>query len=365
MSRKRPALRLLGALRQIHHERIRPGTVVRGYASLPPSLHLDYIVPQLQVPTDTQVASVALVGAPNAGKSALSNSLIGNRISAVSRKVNTTRNRVIGACTVDKKQLIFWDTPGIVEQQFVKSLGEERRELTTAGWGAAADADVAVMVVDASRGLLYWKKCAAIAGQLGVVRRGMRVDEGAEGSTEGRGKDGIGKAGLLLVLNKCDVTKPRTRLLEATEFFQENIKSFDYCFDEKVYMVSAYNGRGVDDLRDVLLERTEPGHFEVPEGTTHCDDDLDLIRQHIWEKLLHSIHQEIPYRCKFENDELLELPNGDIYVSEIIRVPHQRNVPIVVGPGGRLISWIRDKTMESASAALGRNIHLKLRVMVA
>lgn len=364
MVRKRPPVRLLGALGRIQNISTREGSLFRCFANLPNSSRLDYSAPLLDEPADTEVASVALVGAPNAGKSSLSNALIRNRVSAVSRKVNTTRSRIVGACTVDKKQLVFWDTPGVVEQQFVKNLGQERRELTTAGWGAAADADVAVMIVDASRGLQYWKKCAAIAGQLGIVRREMHGGNDAENMEEQR-KGGIGRAGLLLVLNKCDITRPRTRLLEATEFFQSSIEDYEYCFDEKVYMVSAYNGRGVDDLRDVLLERTQPGHFEVPDGITHGDDDLELIRQHVWEKLLHSIHQEIPYRCKFENEQLLELPNGDMYVSEIIRVPHRRNVPIVIGPGGQLINWIRDKAMESASIALGRKIHLKLRVLAA
>lgn len=365
MLRRKPALRVFGALQRCSHVGTLPFALARSFSNPPASLRLDYSAPELDVPTKTFVASVALVGAPNAGKSSLSNALIRKRISAVSRKINTTRSRIAGACTVDRKQLIFWDTPGVVERQFVKDLGEERRELTTAGWGAAADADVAVLVIDASRGLQYWKKCAAIAGQLGAIRKEMHTDREASGVGAESGDGGAADAGLFLVLNKCDVTRPRTRLLETTEFFQGNIDGFEEYFDEKVYMVSAYNGRGVDDLRDVLLDRTKPGHFEVPEGTTHCDDDLELIRQHIWEKLLHSIHQEIPYRCRFENDELVELPNGDMYVSEIIRVPHQRTVSIVVGPGGRLINWIRDKTMESASVALGRNLHLKLRVVVA
>lgn len=337
---------------------------MRGMTGFPPPRHLDYLAPQLEAPTDTRVASVALIGAPNAGKSSLSNALIRNRVSAVSRKVNTTRNRIAGACTIEKRQLIFWDTPGLVEQQFVKALGEARRELTTSGWGAAGEADVAVLIVDASRGLQYWKKCAAIAGQIASVRKRTRVHEDTtrDASEEGEAHR---EAALFLVLNKCDKTRPRTRLLEATEFFQENIEGFEECFDEQVYMVSAYNGRGVDDLRDALLDRATPGPFEVPEGMTHCDDDLSLIRQHIWEKLLHTIHQEIPYRCRFENEELEQLPNGDIYMSEVIRVPHARTVPIVIGPGGRLIRWICDKTMESASLALRRKVHLKLRVAVA
>jgi len=326
----------------------------RALSILPKSLYLDVTDPALREPCNTRVASIAVVGAPNAGKSSLTNSMIENRVSAVSRKMNTTRRRMVGAYTSGSRQLVFWDTPGVVERQFVKSLGDERRELTTSGWGSAADADVAMMVIDASRGEKYWERCARITEQLGQIRGEVNAD-----------KDGETTPGLLLVLNKCDVTRPRTRLLEAISYFREKIENFEALIPGEIYMVSAYNGKGVHDLRDVLLDMTKPGEFEVPDGTTYCEDDLDLIREHIWEKLLHRVHQEVPYRCRFENDKLMELPNGDLYVSEVIRVPRARSVPIVIGPRGSIIQWVREAAMESASAALGRKVHLTLRVAVA
>lgn len=333
---------------------------VRQLSSLPLSNYIDYSAPEFSLPDDTKVASVALVGAPNAGKSSLSNALIRNRVSAVSRKVNTTRGRVVAACTQGKRQLIFWDTPGVVERQFVKSLGAERRELTTEGWGAAAGADVAVMVIDVSKGEGYWKRCAKISSDLARIRSDVQKKvKAAEEEVEKSAKPG-----LLLVLNKCDITRPKTRLLLAAEFFQSHIEGFEPHFDQHIFMVSASNGRGVDDLREALLDRTREGHFEVPDGTTHCDDDLELVRQHIWEKLLHSVHQEVPYRCQFENERLLEMPSGELFISEVIRVPNSRTISIVVGPGGNIIEWIREKTIESASKALGRQVQLKLRVAV-
>lgn len=356
--RSQPSHRLFSLLR--HYGRYPRIQTTRQLSNLLSSKYIDYSAPEFSLPEDTKIASVALVGAPNAGKSSLSNALIRNRVSAVSRKVNTTRGRIAGACTHDKRQLIFWDTPGIVERQFVRSLGEERRELTTAGWGAAADADIAVMVVDVSRGEGYWRRCAKISSELASVRQNVQQDSEIQEEEDHSDR----KPGLLLVLNKSDITRPKTRLLVAAEFFQEHIEGFQPHFDQHIFMVSAYNGRGVDDLREALLERTKMGNFEVPDGTTHCDDDLELVRQHIWEKLLHCVHQEVPYRCKFENEALFEMPNGELYVSEVIHVPHSRTVSIVVGPRGSLIQWIREKTMESASIALGKQVNLKLRVAV-
>lgn len=325
----------------------------------------DYSVAESEKRSGTLVASVAVIGAPNAGKSSLMNALIRNRIAAVSRKVNTTRSRTVGAYTEGSRQLLFWDTPGVVERQFVKGLGPERREISTGGWGAAADADVAVLVVDASKGLQYWKKCASIAGQLAQIRRSTQAArDGEEGSAE-KERDTEGSAGLILVLNKCDITRPRTRLLEAAEFFRCGIKDFATSFEDSIFMVSAYNGRGVGDLRKALLDKTNPGNFEVEPGVAHDEDDLDLIREHLWEKLLHCVHREVPYLCRFESDGLIELPNGDVHASEIIRVPQARLVPIVIGPGGRTVKWIRDTAMVSASQALGRQVHLKLRVKAA
>lgn len=310
--------------------------------------------------SNTSIASVAVVGAPNAGKSSLVNSLIRNRIAAVSRKANTTRSRILGAYTEGLSQLIFWDTPGVVERHFIKKLGSDRREISTGGWGAAAEADVTVVVIDASKGMNYWKKCAKISEQLAGIRRTVSEHRGEKDEDE----DDKGSR-LFLALNKCDVVRPRTRLLEAAQFFQDNVADFATHFDEKVYMISAYNGRGVDDLRNVLLSKAKPGNFEVAAGTTHCEEDLDVIREHIWEKLLHCVHGEVPYTCKFENDGLVEMPNGDMHVSEIIRVPRSGAVPIIIGERGRNIQWIRDQAIESASRALGRKVSMKIEVKVA
>lgn len=324
----------------IHHSFCRSHRyITTGFNKLP----VGYTAPDPDAPQiETKIASIALVGAPNVGKSSLSNAMIEARISAVSRKMNTTRGRTIGAYTHENRQLIFWDTPGLVERQFIKSLGPERKQLTTEAWGAAADADLLLMVVDTSRNVSHWKTCAHIANQLADIR--------------------LANPGMVLVLNKCDKVTPRSRILEATDYFRNEITSFSNSFADRVFMVSAYNGRGVHDLRDALLQLTVPGDFELDADVKHGDEDLDLIRQHVWEKLLHRCHDEIPYRCQFENDEMKDLKDGALYVSEVIRVERPSVVPIVIGPKGGVIEWIRNMAEEGASEALGRRVVLKLRV---
>ena len=294
------------------------------------------------VPIATRVASVALIGAPNAGKSSLSNALIEARISAVSRKVNTTRDRTIGAYTRGNRQLIFWDTPGVVERQFLRNLGPDVKQLRSEAWGAAVDAQIVVMVVDTSRPQQHWKRCTEIVNQL----LDLRDDE----------------AHMLLALNKCDKVRPRGKILDAAEYFRDNINSFSAAFNDRIYMVSAYNGRGVDDLREDMLDLTEPGEFALDPDMKHGDEDLDLVRQHIWEKMLHRLHEEVPYRCELENNEMRELPDGSLFIAETIRVERSSVVPIVIGPKGGVVEWIREKAQESASEALGRKVVLNLHV---
>lgn len=317
----------------------------RKIGTLPKSLCVDYSVESFQTPSNSRIASVAVVGPPNAGKSSLSNALITQRVSAVSRKVNTTRSRITGAYTADSRQLIFWDTPGVVERHFIKTLGAERRELTTAGWGAASEADVALLVVDASRGEQYWQHCAKIAKQLLDVRKEEELN-----------------TNLILVLNKSDRASPRSRILLAADIFRNDVEEFAESFGDRIFMTSAYNGRGVDDLRSALLDMTQKGDFILSEGTCHGDEDLDLVRQHLWEKLLHRVHEEIPYQCHFENDDFIELKDGGLYIAETIRVPRASTVPIVIGPGGNVIEWIRESAEKSSSQVLGREVHLRLRV---
>jgi GTPase len=298
---------------------------------------------------ETKFATIALVGAPNAGKSTLMNRIVGGRVAAVSRKVNTTRRRIMGTFTGHGVQLAFCDTPGVVERQFVKDLGSARRQLAKAAWGAAADSDIAVLVVDASRGSRHWETCAKLAKQLLDSRRASPASE---------------PHATFLVLNKIDKARPRAAVLDLSKYMVENIDDFEKSFvGGRPYFISALNGHGVEDLLAALKGRAEPGEFLVPGGFPGAlEDTRDLCIEHIWEKLLHRLHQELPYLCEFENEEWKELPTGDLSIMEVIRVERKSQIPIVIGPAGETIKWVAEQSSKSLSELLNRRVYLRLRV---
>lgn len=324
----------------------------------------DYCTPMMPSSTqkpedsDTYMATVALVGAANAGKSSLSNAIIQNRVSAVSRKVNTTRSCTAGVYTRENRQLLLWDTPGLVERAFIPTLGAERRTLCTEGWGAAVDADVAVFVIDTSRGFGYWRHFARVAGELVAIRRKVANSTSEEGSPQSAGH-------CVLVLNKVDVTRPRTRLIRAAEYFKSEIPGFEQQFIDRVFYTSAYRGDGVPELRETLLGLATPGKFEAPPDVSYFDDEIDVIQQHVWEKLLHRVHREVPYRCQFEVDDFQRLSNDSLFASIIIRAPTKATAMMIVGPKGNTLAWMRDEAVKSVSQILGYPVKLKLSVKVA
>jgi GTPase len=297
----------------------------------------------------TRFATVALVGAPNAGKSTLMNRIVGGRVAAVSRKVNTTRRQIIGVCTEGDAQLAFCDTPGVVEQQFVRDLGSARRQLAKAAWGAAADSDIVVFVVDASRGEKHWETCATLATQLLASRRSSPMSK---------------PDATLLALNKVDKARPRAAVLDVSQYLVDTVPNFKDSFHlGRPFFISAFNGKGVDELKGALMGLAGPGEFLAPNDNPGALEDMrDLCVEHIWEKLLHRMHQELPYQCEIENEEWKELPNGDISVMEVIRVERNSQIPIFIGPGGETIKWIAEQASLSVSELLGRRVYMRLRV---
>lgn len=316
------------------------------------------ITPSATQAGNTYMATVALVGAANAGKSSLSNAIIQHRVSAVSRKVNTTRSCTAGVYTHENRQLLLWDTPGIVERAFIPTLGVERRTLCTEGWGAAVDADVAVFVIDTSRGFGYWRHFARVASELAAIRREAASNMVEAGSPQAADH-------CVLVLNKVDATRPRTRLIRAAEFFKSEISGYEQQFIDRVFYTSAFRGDGVAELRETLLSLATPGKFEAPPDVSYFDDEIDVIQQHIWEKLLHRVHKEVPYRCKFEVDDFQRSSDGSLFASIIIRAPTKATVMMIVGPKGNTLSWMRDEATKSVSQIFGYPVKLRLSVKVA
>ena len=276
----------------------------------------------------TRCGFVAIIGAPNAGKSTLINSLVGAKVSIVTHKVQTTRTRVRAIAIVGNAQIIFVDTPGIFKPR--RKLDEAMVE---AAWAGAADADVVAFLVDARRGL----------------------DEENERILEGLKKSGR-KA--ILVLNKVDLIE-KGKLLELADRFNA-----EFSF-EATFMVSALKGDGVADLRDYLAERMPEGPWLYPPDQL-SDFPLRMLAAEITrEKLYLRLHDELPYASHVETELWEERPDGSIRIEQTIYVLRESQKKIVIGKGGQTIKEIGQAARKELSELLGgRKVHLFLFVKV-
>ena len=224
----------------------------------------------------TRSGFVALIGAPNAGKSTLVNRLVGAKVSIVSHKVQTTRAIVRGIATVDRTQIVFVDTPGI----FSPRRRLDRAMVTTA-WGGAKDADIVLVLIDAERGLVG--DAAKLIEALDQVHHPK-----------------------ILILNKVDQVK-RESLLALTAAANEKATF------ERTFMISALDGSGVDDLANFLAERLPEGPWYYPEDQISDLPMRQLAAEVTREKLYLRLHQELPYSSHVETESWEEKKDGSMY----------------------------------------------------
>lgn len=270
---------------------------------------------------------VALIGAPNAGKSTLLNRLVGSKVAIVTRKVQTTRAILRGIAVEDAAQIIFVDTPGIFSPK--RKLD---RAMVEAAWSGAADADAIVLLVDAQYGL----------------------DEDTRRIVEGLGQR-AGKA--TLALNKVDAVK-RERLLALAQ-------SLNDCFAfERTFMISALDGSGVDDLKVYLADRMPQGPWLYPP-----DQLADVPLRHMAaevtrEKLFERLHDELPYASTVETEQWKELRDGSVRIEQTIFVERQSQKKIVLGHKGQTVKAIGQAARLDLQTLLDRTVHLFLFVKV-
>ncbi|HUC65082.1 MAG TPA: GTPase Era [Stellaceae bacterium] len=270
---------------------------------------------------------VALVGAPNAGKSTLLNQLIGAKVSIVSPKVQTTRARVLGITVAGEAQLIFIDTPGIFTPK-----RRLERAMVAAAWAGAEDADLVVLLVDAARG---------------VDQDTRRILDGLKAADRRA----------VLALNKVDLVEPR-RLLPLTDALRRE-GQFD-----AVFMVSALSGDGVDDLRRHLAAALPQGPWLYPEDQL-TDLPQRLIAAEVTrEQVFLQLHQELPYATLVETEGWEEREDGSVKISQVIHIQRPGQKAIVLGKGGRQIKDIGARARSELERMLGRRVHLFLFVRV-
>lgn len=277
---------------------------------------------------ETRCGFIAVLGAPNAGKSTLVNEMVGTKVSIVSPKVQTTRTRVRGIAMVGSTQLVFIDTPGI----FRPSRRLERA-MVAAAWGGAEDADQIMLVIDADRGID--PDTADIIAKLKETAR----------------KD------VILVLNKVDLIDRPKLLGLAENLYQEGIFG-------QVFMVSAMKGNGVADILKFLAGHAPPGPYMFPEDEVSDLPQRLLAAEITREKVFLRLHQELPYSVTVETEKWEERDDGSARIDQTIYVLRDSQKKIVLGKGGAQIKAIGAAARKELEELLERRIHLFLFVKV-
>lgn len=275
----------------------------------------------------TRSGFVALIGAPNAGKSTLVNRLVGAKVSIVTHKVQTTRAIVRGIATHGAAQIVFVDTPGIFKPK--RRLDEA---MVTTAWGGAKDADLVLVLIDAERGIKG--DALALLENIGEVRQPK-----------------------VLVLNKIDRIK-RDTLLALTA--QAN----EYAAFERTFMISALDGSGCGDLLDYLAGKLPEGPWYYPEDQLSDLPMRQLAAEITREKLFLRLHDELPYSSHVENEKWEEKPDGSVRIEQVIYIERDSQKKIVIGRKGETIKAIGEAARKELTEILEQKVHLFLFVKV-
>ncbi len=271
---------------------------------------------------------IAIIGAPNAGKSTLTNALVGAKVTIVSHKVQTTRMAIRGIATVDNSQLIFVDTPGIFSPR--RRLD---RAMVDAAWGGAGDADVVALIVDAVRG----------------------IDENVERILQ---KMKAVSVPCILLINKVDRVADKGALLELASKLTEAV-----AFDQ-VFMISALNNNGVEDLKSYLAAVVPEGPWHYPEDDITDVPMRQLASELTREKIYRLLHEELPYAITVETTDWKQLRNKSVRIEQTIFVERDSQKKIVLGKGGRTIKQVSSEARKELEGIVERPVHLFLFVKV-
>ena len=283
--------------------------------------------PPVGAPTETRCGFVALVGAPNVGKSTLVNTLVGSKVAIVSHKVQTTRTLVRGVAIDGAAQLIFVDTPGIFSPR--RRLD---RAMVASAWSGAHDADLVAVIVDAKRGLD--EETTALIDRLKQVMQPK-----------------------ILLLNKIDLVE-KPGLLAVAKSANDRAKF------AATFMISALTGNGVPDLKRWLSAHVSPGPWLYPEDQITDAPLRQLAAEITREKLYLRLHQELPYQSMVETTQWKELKDGSVRIEQTIFVERDSQRKIVLGKGGRTIKAIGAEARREIAEICEQPVHLFLFVKV-
>lgn len=275
----------------------------------------------------TRAGFVAVIGAPNAGKSTLVNALVGQKVAIVSAKAQTTRSRLMGIAIEGRSQILLVDTPGIFEPR--RRLD---RAMVAAAWTGAQDADLVLLVIDAA---------ANPNGQIEKIFRPLEER----------------RHPLFVALNKIDLLK-KSELLAISANLSQRLNP------DRIFMISAAQGDGVLDLKDALAEAVPQGPWLYPEDQVSDATDRMIAAELTREQIVNQLHQELPYATAIETETWEDRPDGSTTIRQQILVERDSQKAIVIGKGGRRLKEIGAGARAEIAHHLGRPVHLFLHVKV-
>ncbi|MHA1598891.1 MAG: GTPase Era [Alphaproteobacteria bacterium] len=274
----------------------------------------------------TRCGFIAILGAPNVGKSTLLNRLVGAKVSIVSPKVQTTRTRVLGICIEGDAQVIFIDTPGIFTPK--RRLD---RAMVASAWGGAADADDTLLLIDAARG---------IDGDTRNILDGLK-----------------NRSNIVLAINKVDLVKKEKLLALVAELTDTGL------FRE-TFFISAQTGDGVPELMAYLAKGVRPGPWLYPEDQMSDMPSRLLAAEITREQLYRQLHQELPYAATVETEEWTGGEDGSVTIRQVIYIERPSQKGIVLGKGGARIKSLGAASRKELESLFDCRVHLFLFVKV-
>jgi GTP-binding protein Era len=282
----------------------------------------------------TRSGFVAVIGAPNAGKSTLVNTLVGSKISIVTPKVQTTRMRIRGVALFDKAQVVFVDTPGIFRPRRLLD-----RAMVRSAWTGAGEADAVLFLVDAPA--TAREHAPAIADARAITDDLRRAQRKA----------------VALVLNKIDALAPKRLLPLVKELNDSEVF-------ERVFLISALKGDGLSELKAWCVENTPPGPWLYPADQAADIPSRLLAAEITREKLFMRLHDELPYAASVETESWSERKDGSVRIEQTIYVKRESQKSIVLGERGRMIKSIGAASRTELERLFEKRVHLFLFVKV-
>jgi GTP-binding protein Era len=277
--------------------------------------------------SSSKAGFVAVIGAPNAGKSTLVNALVGQKVAIVSPKAQTTRSRLMGISIHGRTQILLVDTPGIF-----KPRRRLDRAMVAAAWTGAQDADLVLLVIDVA---------ADVTGEVERIAASLSERDNP----------------LFLALNKIDLVK-KSKLLALSSDLTARLNP------EKVFMISAAQGDGVADLHEALADAMHEGPWLYPEDEVSDATDRMIAAELTREQIVNQLHQELPYATAVEIETWEDRPDGSTAIRQQILVERDSQKAIVIGKGGRRLKAIGAAARAEIAEHLGRPVHLFLHVKV-